>query len=185
MEDWKCPLPSFHSSIQKVSTYVGGNLKHAQGVNHIQGGGVRNNMIRLVRKAIRLRKQDDYDQVWCVFDRDSFPRQNFNDALDLARQAGIEVAYSNEAFEIWYLLHFHYHDSATSRDLYKGMLTDRLGFEYKKNDPTMYDLLERRQQDAIRNAERLLSFHVPHRPADDNPCTTVHHLVQALNEFAV
>ena len=142
-------------------------------------------MIRLVRKAIRLRKQDDYDQVWCVFDRDSFPRQNFNDALDLARQAGIEVAYSNEAFEIWYLLHFHYHDSATSRDLYKGMLTDRLGFEYKKNDPTMYDLLERRQQDAIRNAERLLSFHVPHRPADDNPCTTVHHLVQALNEFAV
>ena len=29
MEDWKCPLPSFHPSIQKVSIYFGGNLKHA------------------------------------------------------------------------------------------------------------------------------------------------------------
>lgn len=143
------------------------------------------NTIRLVREAIRLRKQDDYDEVWCVFDRDSFPAQDFNRAIELAKQSNMKVAYSNEAFEIWYLLHFHYHDSATSRDLYKDMLTDWLGFEYKKNDPNMYELLESRQQDAIRNAERLLNSYDPHRPADDNPCTAVHHLVQALNEFAV
>ena len=49
----------------------------------------------------------------------------------------------------------------------------------------MYDRLEDWQSDAIRNAERLLNSYQPHRPAIDNPCITVHHLVQALNEFAV
>ena len=97
----------------------------------------------LVKKTIEIRDSEstDYDEVWCVFDRDSFPVENFNEALSLAKKNNIKVAYSNEAFEIWYLLHFHFHDSATSRNQYKTMLTDRLGFSYKKNDPNMYDHL--------------------------------------------
>ena len=155
------------------------------------------NTISLVDEAIKLREKDKkeqepYQQVWCVFDRDSFSPQNFNEAIRLAKNKGIKVAYSNEAFEIWYLLHFHYHDAATSRARYKSMLTQRLKqltenskFKYEKNDPDMYDLLEHLQPDAIRNAERLLNVYTPHNPAMDNPCTTVHHLVKALNEFAV
>ena len=147
--------------------------------------GLGYNTISLVREAIQLMSQDEYDQVWCVFDRDSFPAQNFNNALSLAKSAGINVAYSNEAFEIWYLLHFHYHDSATSRDLYKEMLTKRLGIEYRKNDPNMYERLKEKQQAAIDNAKKLRSSYVPHSPEKDNPCTTVHHLVKELNKFAV
>ena len=70
--------------------------------------GLGANTVSLVRETIVLRDAGDYDSVWCVFDRDSFPLQNFNRALQLAEQNGINVAYSNEAFEIWYLLHFHY-----------------------------------------------------------------------------
>lgn len=62
----------------------------------------------------------------------------------------------------------------------------RLGFEYKKNDPTIYDVLENRQSVAIQNAKMLLNeYGDKHNPAYDNPSTTVHLLVDALREVAV
>jgi hypothetical protein len=49
----------------------------------------------------------------------------------------------------------------------------------------MYDLLKERQTDATRNALRLLDSYGPnHNPERDNPCTTVHQLVQELNRYA-
>ena len=139
----------------------------------------------MVEEAIDLMREKDYDQVWCVFDRDEFPPQNFNAALDLAKQMNIKVAYSIEAFELWYVLHFNYHQAATRRDRYAMMLKKLLDVPYEKNLPDMYERLEGRQETAIRNAERLLATYQPHRPAHDNPCTTVHLLVQELNRFVV
>jgi len=147
--------------------------------------GVGANTISLVKKAIQIRDEKEehsYDQVWCVFDRDSFPAKNFNGALSLAKKEGIKVAYSNEAFELWYLLHFDYHDAAISRDLYAEKLSQKLGFEYVKNNPNMFELLEEIQEDAIEHAQRLLSTYITHHPYSDNPCTTVHQLVIELNK---
>ena len=45
--------------------------------------GIGYNTASLVREAISLKKESDYDQIWCVFDRDSFPPQDFNAALKL------------------------------------------------------------------------------------------------------
>lgn len=149
--------------------------------------GLGANTDSLVKKTIEIRDSEitTYDEVWCVFDRDSFPPQNFNNALALARRNNIHVAYSNEAFEIWYLLHFHFHDSATNRAQYSKMLTDRLGFKYQKNDPSMYDRILPLQIAAIHNAENLLSSYAHHSPVNDNPSTTVHKLVQELNKYSV
>ncbi len=94
-------------------------------------------------------------------------------------------AYSNEAFELWYVLHFNYHQSATARHLYVERLNDLLGVPYEKSRLDMYERLEDRQETAIRNAEKLLDTYQPHRPAHDNPSTTVHLLVKELNRFAV
>ncbi len=116
----------------------------------------------LVKITIEYKKKTSYDEVWCVFDRDDFPVKNFNNALILAKKHKIKVAYSNEAFELWYILHFYYHDSATSRNEYKKILTQRL-----------------------RNAEKLLITYTNHSPAKDNPSTTVHLLVQELNKSSV
>lgn len=144
--------------------------------------GIGANTDSLVREAIKLKTKGAYDQVWCVFDRDSFPAVNFNAAFTLAAANDIEVAYSNEAFEIWYLLHFNYHDSATSRTLYQEMLTKRLGCKYLKNDPEMFDRLLSLLPTAINNAELLLSSYPIPSPVSDNPSTTVHKLVKALLE---
>jgi len=146
--------------------------------------GIGENTVKLVQAAIKLNKQAEYDRVWCVFDRDSFPAEHFNHAISLAQKHGIKVAYSNEAFELWYLLHFHFYNTGISRRDYCHKLTALLGREYKKNSSTIYQDLELRQSQAIRHAIRLLEQYDPCNPASDNPSTTVHLLVQELNQFS-
>lgn len=143
------------------------------------------NTVSLIQKAIELQNahSEEYDQVWCVFDRDSFPAQNFNQALALAKQNKIFVAYSNEAFELWYLLHFHYYDTAVTRRDYCTKLGELLGREYQKNQDDMYHLLLSRQTNALKNAKRLLKCYSPIKPEQNNPSTTVHLLVEQLNRF--
>ena len=70
--------------------------------------GIGHNTLSLVKKTTELRKDEDYDQVWCVFDKDENSSESFNADLTLAARNNIQVAYSNEAFELCYLLHFDY-----------------------------------------------------------------------------
>lgn len=142
--------------------------------------GLGYNTVSLVKEAMKLSQENDYDQVWCVFDRDSFSVEQFNEAIELASNNNIKVAYSNEAFELWYLLHFNYYDTAISRNEYCTKLSKLLQREYKKNDDNMYRELEPLQSTAIQNASTLLKQYDPLIPAKANPSTTVHLLVEAL-----
>ena len=119
-----------------------------------------------------------------MFDRDSWTAQNFNNALARAPHRGVRVAYSNEAFELWYLLHFHFYNTAIPRQQYINMLSRLLGHPYKKNSRTTYDELRSRQEDALRHARTLLAQYDLPDPANDNPSTTVHLLVEELLRFA-
>jgi hypothetical protein len=147
--------------------------------------GLGYNTVSVVEEALRLKQLEVYDQVWCVFDRDSFPAKHFNDALALAKANGIEVAYSNEAFELWYLLHFNFVQSAMSRAQYVQKLSEMSTSAYAKNSKSMYVELLYLQKDAIRNAKKLLESYDPHNPEHDNPSTTVHLLVEQLNKQSV
>ncbi len=152
----------------------------------VEGCGM--NTQSLVKKAIEFRETaqkngEQYDEVWCVFDRDSFPLQNFNAAIKLAKRKKIKVAYSNEAFEIWYLLHFHYFQTALPREKYKIKLCELLGHPYKKNDPNIYRELLGKQHTAFKNAIKLIKSYDPNDPGKDNPSTTVYQLVSELNKF--
>lgn len=162
------------------------SFKLSSAVVRVEGYGA--NTKSLVKKAVDIRKRariDDeiFDQVWCVFDKDSFSLQNFNAAFDLAKRNNIRIAYSNEAFELWYLLHFNYYDSAISRDAYKKKLSKLLNHPYKKNSRSMYKELLCKQEAALTNAPRLIKTYNPVDPGRDNPSTTVHKLVEELNKY--
>lgn len=170
----------------KTEPYYFQSFRVSSAFVEIDGAG--RNTDSLVEWAIELKKQaakdkEPYDQIWCVFDKDSCPLQNFNRALKLADNQGLKIAYTNEAFELWYLLHFDYHTSGISRNQYAGMLTIRLGRDYRKNDTTIYDELKARQPAALRNASTLLATYAPPDPGKNNPSTTVHLLIQELNKY--
>ena len=99
---------------------------------------------------------------------------------------GYKIAYSNPAFEYWYLLHFekrngYLKDSATVIDILKskGYLEN-----YGKS-VDVFEELQEHQQEAIQYAkervERLTRDQVNVICRNSNPVTTVYELVEFLN----
>ena len=150
--------------------------------------GLGYNTVSLVTEAIRIRDVEksrgiNYDQVWCVFDKDDFSAEIFNNAVELAKANNIELAYSNEAFELWYLLHFIYFDSQIGRADYIKALSKHLSNKYQKNSTDMYEELLDKQDFALANADKLFKSYDQSNPANENPCTTVYELVAELNKY--
>lgn len=143
---------------------------------------------RVVQKAIGFYKEGEYDKVYCVFDRDikpEFPNpERFKSAFLLAKEyINFTCIYSNDAFELWYILHYTYLNYPKSRMDYIDILSRKLGFRYKKNMIGLYDYLFSRQHRAIVNAKNLLKSYKHHDPERDNPSTNVFLLVEELNNW--
>ena len=157
----------------------------------VKAVGQAMNTMTLVSKAISIREADQkrkkgYDQCWVVFDKDDFPAKDFNQAIQFAEKNGFRVAYSNQAFEYWFLMHYNLYTGAIHRNQYKDMLTKLTGLPYSKSEgygAVMYNLLLSRQQQAINNAETVLAEISHGNPAEEESSTTVQRLVIELNKF--
>ena len=164
-------------------------------VFEVESKGDGENTIQVVDEAIRLRDCAEYndnpfDSVWAVFDKDSFADKDFNAAIEMAKQHDIHTAWSNEAFELWYVLHFQYRNTAMSRTEYKAEITKRVNeagflkknYKYQKNAKNSKEIMSHygSEDEAIRNAERLEKTYADKRYARHNPCTTVYKLVRLL-----
>lgn len=64
-------------------------------------------------------------QIWCVYDKDSFPAERFNGVLERAEALNLQnedvqyhAAWSNECIEFWFILHFSYYTSNNHRSEY-------------------------------------------------------------------
>lgn len=166
----------------------------------VEGEG--KNTTSLVAAAVEHadRAPDPFDEVWVVYDHDDFGAERFNAAEDQIRALDADpgrperwdAAWSNQAFEVWYLLHFQFFDGKLHRHLVQDKLGELLrarlghGPGYRKNDPHLYARLLPLQAEAIKHARRLVeehgvAAHTPTTPADANPCTMVFRLVEALN----
>ena len=191
--------PNYFESFQKI-----GRDTQKVTIQIIPEGAVG---ITIVERAKKRKEQDGSygkDEVWCVFDRDAKKennnQQNFNYAIRLAVENELNLAISNDAFELWYLLHYEYYQSETHRSDLKEMLSSktRLGEKYEKNCEDMYEKLLDKQANAIKYAKKLLSSYgidpdnLDNLPLEErtrihnqNPSTTVYKLVEKLNEVIV
>lgn len=107
----------------------------------------------------------------------------------------IHIAYSNECFELWLLLHFEQVDESTI--LHRDEIYQRLeeaiknnvdpSFNYVHGDSRIINIIweSGNKAKAIENAERLNSYHTDHNtaPIDANPNTLVYKLVKELDEW--
>lgn len=167
-------------------------FNHGTTVYDIDVQGLGENTLNVVDTAIKLRNSGNYDRVWAVFDKDSFSADKFNSAIIKAIDNDICCAWSNEAFELWYLYHFVNRVTAMSRDEYKKAISNAVNkspkyktkklYVYKKNVANNYHIMTTygSMDNAIKHAEAKSEEYTDRRYAKQNPCTMVFKLVRQL-----
>ncbi|GHT13860.1 hypothetical protein AGMMS4956_10700 [Bacteroidia bacterium] len=170
--------------------------------------GIGRNSKGVVEQAI-IQKQNLYkesgktiDEVWAVFDKDDLDKskgnaQRFKEAFEIGAKENVQIAYSNEAFELWLLLHFVDVNSNTPisrRDIYsfletiinKGR-TSSTQFAYNHGDTQIVDIILKSgsESDAITRAQNLDNIHTKTgtEPINANPNTKVYLLVSRLRDL--
>lgn len=165
-------------------------------------------------------KEGVTENIWCVYDRDLEDKDltrirdiddlSFTTAISAANDAGLNVAWSNDAFELWVLLHFDTLETGNRvhRDIIYHRLTEifkripiqsvelssitsteyffyKWHLKTKNNFKThVLPLLKERTNVALEKAKALEALYTTDVPNHDrNPCTMVHHLVQELLAF--
>lgn len=130
-----------------------------------------------------------YGNVWVIFDKDDFRKDQFNNAIFKAENNGYNVAWSNECIELWFVLHFEYLNTAILRTQYIEKLNvyfEALSLgKYQKNMNNIYEIINTNGtvDFAIANAKRLEEINKGSEAADKVPCTTVYKLVEELNSI--
>lgn len=149
--------------------------------------GLGRGTTKLVNYAIQRRSQENYSEVWVVFDKDNF--EDFDEAIKLAHSEDINVAWSNTCFELWILLHFQDFGSPLMASKYSDKLDVHFrnlkynGGKYEKDIKNIFELIKNNTSEAIKRSNRLLDNY----KCDDietfskiNPGTTVQNLVGEL-----
>ncbi len=159
------------------------------------------NTTAVVKQAIALSSKQNYEQVWCVFDKDDFPARDFNSAVAMAAANNIKVGYSNQAFEYWLILHFADHQGGCmNRKDYHQVIntyTRPLGISYngkadKQISEDLFDLLMsidnvakvKRVELAISRAKRNHKAVAHLSPAEQQSVSTVYTLVEEILKYA-
>ena len=195
---------------KKVHVSAIGNSKqhHAQ-VDYATEYFRHNDLIE-VKNGREVLKIDEGAQVWCVFDRDKEDQDKkdtaFNDSIFSAEAKGIKVAWSNDDFELWVLLHFEDVNPEDPDYLHRSKYYIRLTEILKKRAPKeaifqnpqfdyyqsmktkkrflkiTYQHMKGQVKDAISRAEKLEAYHSQKDKALHLhcPCTKVHHLIKEL-----
>ncbi len=141
----------------------------------------------------------EVDVVWVVFDKDDADKEpgkrvRYTDALAIAAANKLRMAYSNEVFEVWLLLHLTDVDADKAlprKEVYQS-LQDNIrkheeygSFEYMHGKTEVLDILLKigNESDALVRAAMLLEKQKDKHPIDANPSTCVHLLIKELHEW--
>lgn len=154
------------------------------------------------REEFKLECCKEIDFVWAVFDKDDADENEtkidrFYDAFKIAEREKIQIAYSNEAFELWLLLHIASIDA--SKPLSRHNIYEKLQTQIRKSAKNKYNDYEYdhykpnniveiineigNEEQAIQKASKLLDYHKDKKPIKANPSTKVHILVKELRDW--
>jgi len=137
---------------------------------------------------------EDKDQVWCIFDIDDFYKKDKKYLMKTIYRAienNIKIAYANECFELWILLHFQ--DIKTPIERGKK-IEQKIQDEFKKNklgqfnkNAQVFKPLLSFQPNAVKNAKsNIKNYHKINWEEKfspkGNPSTSIHFLIEEINK---
>lgn len=185
--------PLYFKGIQKlIKEKIGGMIDVIEiPLIDIHGEGCATGKLLEITERIVKEAKVIYQNIWVVFDKDEF--EDFDQAIQDGSNKGYKMAWSNQSFEYWLYLHFHYSDVALHRDVWNEKLDSifeqyQLGDgTYQKNYKDIYKLVNSFDgvNTAIKNSKRrMASFKEGvDKPSEYDPGTMVYKLVQELKVY--
>ncbi len=191
----------FSEGEKTETNYFKAIVKHLENTGRLRNGitievegfgEATTKLVKTVKTVINNTAYDiDPQNVWIVFDKDSF--LDFNEAIQMAEDEGYSLAWSNECFELWYLLHFNYLDSAIDRNVYykkiEDLFNEHFYCSYEKNSEKIFELLSQdetylknaiKYTNSIRNKAFMKDILDKRKFDLAKPCTFVDELVILL-----
>lgn len=146
-------------------------------------------LLRYVDKRVENGEWDKYEKIWLVYDKDDFPEDNFDNtqiSVENRKSDRIKVAWSNESFELWLLLHFQDYNSDNGRIAYIERLEQYL--DYSKTREDLYDIITTKGsiEDAKRRAKKQYESFLRKGikvPSKMVPASRVYELIEELERY--
>jgi len=157
--------------------------------------GTGKSTCKLVNEAITLLRTTSYrdekfNEKWVVFDKDD--NKDFDKAIQLAKQSGFKVAYSNQAIEYWFILHFNDHQGgAMHRDRYCELINQYINpfgatYDDTKNvSSKFFDIMLAKDPQTGKSRmqlafDRSVRIYRKKQNKTEESVTTIHDLIQSI-----
>jgi len=142
---------------------------------------------KLVSNAIKHIISNKNDEVWVVYDKDSYDKHT--ETFYAARRKNINIAFSSIAFEEWILLHYKYTTRSfrSSDDIIRYMRKEKF-IDYKKSSTSVFSETSDKLEVAKDNAKRLRKHQESSNPENTpvyefNPYTNINELIEEVQEL--
>ena len=151
------------------------------------------NVLEAIVKHKREHPKEQYEKKWIIIDKDDYSKKQINGTIERARTLGVCVAISNEAYELWILMHFQsitkHMDRRTLNHTLNQIFKERFSTSYDKSSQDVYNFTVGLQATAIINAKRAIKRHRELSdtidPYNCNPITMIYELVECLNTLYI
>lgn len=165
---------------------------------HVHVEGIGAETLRVIYAAEDYVKNNGIENanIWCVYDKDSFPSTDFNAVSERARTLNSQqnkvvyhVAWSNQCIEYWFVLHFAFYTADNDRKYYRSFLHSKFKElkwnKYEKNNNELFKIMTENgnPKQAILWAQRRLDECKSLSDSTSAPATKVHLLVQSLAKY--
>ncbi len=141
-----------------------------------------------------VKKYVDISHVWLVFDKDDFPKDEFDNTVHkvktLNKKSKIKyhVLWSNQCIEFWFLLHFIDLKTDIDRKEYINKLNiefkkHKIVGKYAKNDTQILDKLLPYYKIAIDRADKIITENKGKAPSQIKPGTNVYEILLMLGKY--
>jgi len=159
---------------------------------------VESEQLGLLRKSGVVNPR--FDEIWVVFDLDAFEGEDFDNAILMAEaMPHCHVAWSNECFEYWYLLHFNKYAAGMKRTMIYDKLESQIPSFHARFPNAHYEdlkgeagrkiheefaLMESEREQAIKWAAAQDEYWSSGNEASHNrnPATKVYQLIRSLEQ---
>lgn len=163
---------------------------------HCEGTGRETlNVVKEAEKFVSQKKLTS-GEIWCLFDKDSFPPEQFNAACERIEKLNMEggslryhAGWSNECFEYWFVLHFsNYTTNSTRKEYFENLnriFRRKLKKDYSKNDIKIWKELQEigSPKNAIKYAQKQMEHFAGCKADQCAPATQVFLLVSELARY--